>query len=132
MFKTVWDKLKVILDWLTVFQSVYNYEVKQSNWFPYVTISPATTSEEIYDTVNDIINISYSVRIYAQNKSISTQEDNIRTLVDTVLQNLREDFTLTWSCLNVKLNIDWGYTDDEQPVRVVDITAKYLVLNSYQ
>ena len=133
MFKVIWDKLKIILDWITDFQTVYNYEVKQSTiWFPYATISPANSNEEIYDSTKDIVNVIYSIKIFTQNKSVSVQEDNIRKLVDDVLQELREDFTLSWSSVNVKISVNWWYSDDEQPMRIADINVNYLVLKPYQ
>lgn len=136
MFKTIWDKLYTLLSWLTTttkLNKIYNYERKISDeWFPIATISPNNTNEEIFDNVNDIVNISYMIRIYNQNKNISTTEWDIRKLVDDVLVAIRWDYTLTWSAVSMNMTISWWYNTDEQPIRIAEIIVNYKVLISYQ
>ncbi len=132
MFSTIWNKIYAILNWMWKFKAVYNYERKiDSEWFPVATITPITTPERIYDNVANQANVNYSVKMFQQNKDIATTEANIRTLVDLVLAELRADYTLTGSAVSMNMTIDWLYTADEQPIRVVEIKLNYIVLIDY-
>lgn len=126
MFATIWTKLATIV-W-TVVTNTYNYGLKlATTWYPFATVTPINSTETTFQSNSDQMEIGYQIEIFYRNDNIATNEASIRTTVDSILALLRADYTLTWSALSGRREIEWGYSSDEQPVRIAIIKWFYLV-----
>lgn len=126
MFTTVWSKLYTLVDAISAITSVYNYGVKSGEgWYPMATITPSNTKEEVMATNSNTIDIAYDISIMVKNATIATNEASIRSIVDSVMVALRADYTLTGTAYNSRFEIERGYSNDEQPMRIAVIKAIY-------
>jgi len=135
MFSNVWTALKAILDPLittTTLTAVFNYDVKTYDTFPLCNIMIADSEETYLDSSNNMADLKFIIKIIDQNKSIATMEVRMRTLVDTILVELRKksNCTLWWIAEWITFSIIWGWQDYEQPTRVCEITCKVRVVNT--
>lgn len=126
MFTTVWSKLFTIVNAVSGFQNVYNYGVKLwDGGYPIASITPSNSKEESFDNVRDTVDVWYDITIYVKGSSLSTNENIIRGLVDNTLNVLRADPTLTGTAYSGVYDIEWGYSNDEQPLRIAIIKCIY-------
>lgn len=132
MYKEIWDKLKIILDSIKTDQSIayiYNHGVKQPDGFPYITIQPATTTENIYWSVSNLAIVPYDIDISVQaTNDIDVQEAKIREVVDAVLLALRDDEYLTWTAQKAQYEVERAYQIDQEIIRNAKIKATYWLL----
>lgn len=135
MFSTISNAIKTILDWLvagTTLASVYNYDVKTYDVIPCATITPLDTEETILDTATNLDKVQFRIRVVDRNKSIEDMEVRMRILADNVLWELRkkENISLWWTVCNVEFAVQWGWLDDEQPMRTFDIICTCYTTNT--
>jgi hypothetical protein len=114
---TIYAKLQEV----TAFSTVYNYEPKESDAYPYASISPRNATDEVFDTASNRISYQILVRIIDFNKESATMEASVRSLVDSVMTKLRANQTLDWNCHFMKVEVQWGYSQEEIPARVADV-----------
>lgn len=127
MYKIIGDKLFTIVS--TVVTKCYNYDRKLADeGYPYATISPAPSTENVFSSNRNELTIAFNISVYVRNANIATEEDSIRILIDSILALLRADDGLTGSCLKWEFGIEWGYVNDEQPTRVATIKTTYTTL----
>lgn len=130
-FATVWTKVYSIVNGLvasTDLEYTYNYGKKIGDQgYPFATVTPANSKEDPYSSDTDNMEITYEVAIYVRNDTIATAEWVLRWIVDALLVGLRSDYTLTGSALSARFEVEWWYTNDEQPLRVAIIKCIYLV-----
>ena len=136
MFKTIWDLLYTKINALvatTKLNVVYNYDNTEWLKYPYATITPSDTTETIFDNTLNQIEIPFTIRLYDEwdTEDLSSVEDKLRVLVDTILQSLRTDPTLSWNTLRAWFTIRWGYSWDQSKYRVIEINTNYLITTSY-
>ena len=135
MFKEIWEKLEIILNWIvasTTLNIVYNYDIKTAESFPYATIS-VMDGEEIYlDNLVNLTNLKYIIRVYDQNKSIALMEARMRLLIDNIMIELRKKGNCTlWDIAeSMTFNLNWWWQDMEMPVRVCEITCNIQMVNN--
>jgi hypothetical protein len=131
MYKTVWDKIEAILNTIKVsswIAYIYNYEPKMSWGYPYATITPWSSVENIYWSISQLAEVVYNISLYIRNESIAVQEAKIREIVDDILVALRWDMYLTWTAQKAIYEIERAYTNDQEPVRVAIIKCTYSLL----
>lgn len=125
MFVDVWNALNTIVS--GIISNTYNFWVKQSDWFPYATITPANTNINWFTTQSDILEIWYDITVYVRNDWIATNEWILRWKVDEILNALRPQFTLWWIALSAKREVERGYMSDQEPLRVAVIKCFYSI-----
>ena len=135
MFTAIWTALYNIINWLvasTTLNVVYNYDSKWSDTFPYATISTVDWEEIYLDNLVNKTNLKFIVRVYDQNKSISTMEARMRLLIDNIMIELRKKGNCTlWDIVeSMTFNLNWWWQDMEQPVRVCEITCNIQMVNN--
>lgn len=129
MYKAIWDKLYTLIDWVKAsawVARVYNYELKQPEMFPYVTITPTSSTEEMYWAISNTASVPYNIAIYVQYKdNLNTQEQALRTAVDVILTTIRWDEYLTWSAMSSSYEVERSYSNDQEVLRIATIKAIY-------
>ena len=135
MFSTISSKLYDIVNWLiatTKLASVYNYDVKTYDTVPCASITPLDSTEIVLDTITNQDNIPFRIRVVDKNKDQANMEARMRLLADQILAELRkkENITLGWTICNMTFAINWGWLDDEQPMRTFEITCNTTSINS--
>lgn len=132
MFTTVGDKVFTIVNGLvssTDLNFAYNYEKKiGDSGYPYATVTPVASTERLYSSNANLLEVPYVVAIYVRNASIAIAEQTCRGIVDDVMAALRADVYLTGTAHAASFDIERGYADDEQPTRVATIKATYTIL----
>jgi hypothetical protein len=134
MFSNIWTEIYNIIYWLidtTTLSAVYNYDVKTYNSFPTATIWVIEWEEIFLDTGNNSDNLIFKIKVVDQNKNIDTMEARMRLLADNILWELRkrENQTLNNTVCKITFSINWGWIDDEQPMRVFEILCRTTSIN---
>lgn len=114
----------------TALQSVSEFPVKENSAFPWCAVYPDESGEQVFDTVTDYSEYSFTVRIVDRNDGASTTETTLRGLVDSVLSALRQVSNLPTGCPKATFAVKWGWEDAEIPLRVVEIKATYAELDA--
>ena len=114
---TIYAKLQEV----TALNSVFNYEPKESDAYPYACVSPLSNSDEVFDSASNRLSYQIMIRIIDFNKQSATMESSIRSLVDAVLDKLRANQLLDGNCHFMKIDVKWGYSQDEVPARVAEL-----------
>ncbi len=129
MYKEIWNILynKILSN--TKFAEVFNYEKTSIESFPCALIYPNNSNAYIFDNIRHSSTYYYTIRLIVQNVDRSVMEDRMRVLVDSVIWDIR---TIPSTCeLNyINIETNWGRTNDEQPLRVVDINCECKVLET--
>ena len=135
MFSDVWialyNKLTPLIS-TTTLSAVYNYDIKTAESYPYATVSTWDWEEIYLDNLVNETNFKFIIRVYDQNKSVSTMEARMRTLIDTIMVELRKKWncTLWWLIESLTFNLKWGWQDFEEPTRVCEITCNIKMVNN--
>ena len=130
MYKANAQKIYDIINGLvatTKLTQVFNYDTKQSDSYPYATVSVISWTNDFYDTTENEMISSYRVSIYYQNKNINDMEGYIRELADQILTeiNKKEHITLSSTVVYMKpIRIDWGWIETDETKRICDITIE--------
>jgi len=78
MFTTVGTKVFDIVNGLvatTDLNFVYNYEKKiGDSGYPYATVTPTSSSEVVYSTNANLLEIPYMIAVYVRNVSLASAE----------------------------------------------------------
>lgn len=114
----------------TTLQSVSEFPAKENSKFPWAAVYPDESNEQVFDTVSDFSEYSFTVRIVDRNDGASTTENTLRALVDSVLSALRQVSNLPADCPKASFAVKWGWEDAEMPLRVVEIKATYSKLDA--
>lgn len=114
----------------TALQSVSEFPVKENSAFPWCAVFPDESAEQVFDTVSDFSEYSFTVRLVDRNDGASTTESTLRGLADSVLSALRQVSNLPAGCPKAQFAVKWGWEDAEIPLRVVEIKATYSKLDS--
>lgn len=111
---------------------VFNYDPKLKDiWMPCIIISPVDWDENIYDTCSNETTYNFSIRTIDETDNIATVEDNIRWLADIVLEKLKDvwDVTFTnWFTRKLTFTYNWWWIDEQQPLRVFEVIARFTAL----
>ena len=127
MYKIIGDKLFTIVS--TVVTKCYNYDRKLADeGYPYATISPAPSTENVFSSNRNELTIAFNISVYVRNANIATEEDSIRILIDSILALLRADDGPYWILFKMRVRYRVGYVNDEQPTRVATIKTTYTTL----
>jgi len=128
-YSTVWNSINNLLTSLiatTTLTAVYNYDVKDSNSFPFTTISMKSGSEKELDTSTNEASYELVIRVVDMNKVVSSMEPRMRLLCDNIIAELRKlnNQTLAGTVINIlPITTSWGWYDWQQaPSRVCEIT----------
>jgi len=135
-FKEIWDALHTKLLELKVdtqkVYEVYNYELKTTEHYPYVSITPTDLVEEVLDQLQNQTTYSFTIRIVDRNKNIVTMENRMRIIADQALVKLREmwhNITLSdWTTVRLDWNANWAWTDEQEPERVFNIIFSWFTV----
>lgn len=128
-YTDIWTKIYNIVNANTLLAAAYNYDKKTLDEFPVACISASTNIETILDTATNQGIYSFIVRAYDQNTDIENMEARMRTLCDWLMTDLR-GMPLDNTVSRLVMNVKWGWTDDEQPLRTFEIQCDCLSLNS--
>ena len=123
MFVTVGTKLTTIVS--SVINNTYNFWKKLPDWYPYACVVPWNALEEVQSNNTNIMELAYRIEIYFKNQDIATTEWEFRTALDSIMTLLRNDYTLTWSVLNWRREIETWYSADAEPLRMAVIKCIY-------
>lgn len=126
MIQDIWNALFTLIDGTV--DTVYNYEPKQPDEYPCISITPNNSTESMFGSNSNLAEVPYNIRIMVQYNDQSQAEDDIRWYVDTVLELLRWDIYLWWLAMSSKFEVERGYTNEEQSNRIAIIKAIYTVL----
>lgn len=124
MYTNIWNALKTILDGLvatTKINVVYNYDKTQHSSLPAVTISPIDTTEVLFASDRNMVDINYRIRCVDDAKGLQETENNMRSIADAILRELRLNPDLNGTVCLFDVNVVWGWVWDEQPYRSFDI-----------
>lgn len=113
----------------TALQSVSSFPVKEKASYPWAAVYPDETREQIFDTVTDLSEYSFAVRIADRNDGAETTESTLRSLVDSVLAALRQVSNLPSGAVRAEFAVKWGWEDAEIPLRVVEVRVTYFALD---
>lgn len=109
---------------------VYAYEpaTPTDGKYPFATITPSGFQAEFGDTIRNIRNYSYSIRLYQERKNFGNEkaERVMREIVDEIVTAFDADTTLSGMCKMVRpLSGDFEYIDREiGDTRFADITVE--------
>ena len=127
--KTKMDEMKVTNPWVV---DVYNYEVKTSESYPYISITPTNITEDVLDQLQNQSIYNFTIRVIDKNKDVAVMEARMREIVDLVLWKLREmwhQITLTdGTSIKINWSWNWGWLDEQEPLRVFNITFIWNIL----
>ncbi|HLB57765.1 MAG TPA: hypothetical protein VJL60_03015 [Gammaproteobacteria bacterium] len=128
------EKLKTILEANTKIQEVYDWEKEQFNGDPVATLS-AASNESNYATTSENVRVySFSIKLFV-NRNNRTDQDSeriMRELVDTVVDDLDKNYTLTGinnpagkTLLFIEaIPSAWGYVELDGIYRMAEIIVK--------
>ena len=130
MYKENAQKLADILTSLiadTKLQAVYNYDVKESNVYPFAMVRVKDWESDFFDTSENEMTSTYMISVINQNTKVATSEVVMRELVDEILLELNKKENLTlWGTVNriIPRTIAWGWSETNESVRICDITIE--------
>lgn len=107
---------------------IYNYEPKQPDGYPYVSVTPQSSIETLFWSISNTAEIPYSIKVTVQYDDLGVQENKIRVMVDKILEALRADVYLGDLAQKSQYEVEWWYSNDEQVNRIATIKATYTVL----
>jgi len=119
----IWNKIYDTIKDNQYLGSCYNYDIKQSEELPCAVILPFDTDVVAFDQTSDNFIYYFKIRVVNQDINSEIMEQNMRRLADSLLEDLK------WIPEIISKRINWGYTDDEQPMRVFEITLWFRSLN---
>lgn len=122
--------LSALVSPATPLQSVSEFPAKENSAFPWAAVYPDESAEQVFDTVSDLSDYSFTVRLVDRNDGASTTETTLRALADSVLAALRPVTALPPGCVRGVFAVKWGWEDAEIPLRVVEIKATYSKLDA--
>lgn len=130
IYTNIWDALETLINGITGLgaEYVYNYEPKQPDWYPCVSITPNTSTELLFGSASTQAEIPYNIRVMVQYDDLGTQENKIREMVDDILNALRTDPYLWNLALKSQYEVERWYTNEEQSNRIAIIKATYTTL----
>ena len=130
IYTNIWDALETLVNGITGLwaEYVYNYEPKQPDWYPCVSITPNTSTELLFWSASTQAETPYNIRVMVQYDDLGTQENKIREMVDDILNALRTDPYLWNLALKSQYEVERWYTNEEQSNRIAIIKATYTTL----
>lgn len=127
-------KLKAMLVANTLIQEVFDYEVAKFNGDPVATLTPSANEAHYSSTTENRRVYAFIIRLFVDRTSRGdeTCERITTTLVDTVIDDIDKDYTLTgivpptgYTMLFVEATpANWGYAGREEVYRVAEIVVK--------
>ena len=111
-------------------QTVTPYEIQSpESGYPYIAVIEDDTAEDerAFDTITNIANYRFKVRIVHNARDLATTNATMRGLVDDILKALRTDLTFGCEVLSTTVSVRWGYSNEEN-VRVADISLNFSLL----
>lgn len=138
--KTAKDKLKLILDGLTgstasdlFLQSFDYFETTPQNYPCAMVGILAGSSERMIDTAYNETEMQFLIRVLMKNKNDSSTHDSLLTILDSLLDTLRDEANLTLGgSAQMMQPIEWDvfYTDrTDEPTVGFEIVINVLKLN---
>ena len=120
-------ELVAILNTITEFNAVYNYEKKELEKYPCATVTALSHSDEFADTSSNQRTFRFSIRLYYRTDTEQDAETILRDLVDKVIVAIEAKPRLN-NVVDFARPIDatWDYTERELPVRYCAITIECL------
>jgi len=115
----VWEIIYNAIKDNNLLAGCFNYDPKTIEQFPTAIVLPADLNSVILDTTSNNNLIWYKIRISDQNTNLEVTEARVRAVCDSILENLDTIPQI------ISKNIVWGWTDDEQPMRVCEINVVY-------
>lgn len=135
MFRILSQKLKSLLDGISLFQTTYNHEKEDPTGTPFASITPSANENDYQTTTQNHRTYGFLVRLYVQRKGETTVEDAeaaMRDLVDATLDELDSNWNLP--NLTTKTGYTflfmeaapsrWGYVGAENEYRVAEINVR--------
>lgn len=113
---------------------VYNYEPKIIANYPAIIITPTNGTNNYLDTCTDETTYNYVIRLVDDIQTDGEEvEGRLRELADLVITRLK-DVSLEvpytdWKTYKMLFDYQRGRTDNQQPQRVFEITAKFSGIN---
>lgn len=119
-------QIKVILQTITEINVVYDYNEKQLDKFPAVTISMAGHDNEFGDLAANKRIYRFFVRLYVRSDSDSDAERILRIIADKVIEKIENNVTLNSSCdfANPTRASPPTFLEREIPVYMLEMTVE--------
>lgn len=134
-YVAIWDYWKSKIeqlktDWLI--KQVLNYDPKQVQNWPIITINPSEWQEVYFDSHSNEATFPFLIKIiHNYQEDTATAEQEIREIVDKVLEIIRNNYIFSYSWGKVhRVNssyIRWRW-DEQYIIRRCDITVTNYVL----
>jgi len=139
MIQQIVQKLKAILDANTLLQTSYSYERADPTGTPFATITPSANESDYNTTTENKRTYAFLIRLFTERAGQTQPEDAenaMRTLVDSVLNDLDSNYTLSGMTVPTGYTFHlmraapsaWGYTGvGENEYRVAEIKVQCVV-----
>lgn len=134
MWTEINQQLKSILESNTKIQEVYDYEKERFEGDPVATITASENDGDYATTIDNRRIYAFTVRLYVNrtNRNDNMAERIMRELVDTVIDDIDKNYTLTGisnptgkTLLFVEaVPSRWGYVESDIVMRIAEITIK--------
>lgn len=122
-YTTIGSAIKTILDGITEFNVVYNYEPKELLKYPAGTVTAQAHNNEFASTRSNVRVYTFNIRLYFRTDTAEDAEGILRGLTDKVIEAIEADVTLSGACdYAFPISADWSFVEREVPLRAVSIT----------
>ncbi len=133
MYSDIKNAIKTKLEAITGIEHVYGYEKGNLDGYPSAVVTLAELEITQDGTCQDMRRYSYKVSVYQEmddsGAGAEEAEERIEALIDTVIGEFEDDYTLGGVASNINLKADLGYSDRGVKMRVfeliIDVYALY-------
>lgn len=124
-YVSIGSQLKGILDSISEFNVVYEYEEKELAKYPAATITALSHTDEFNDTAANNRVFTFNIRLYFRTDTEEDAESILRDLTDKVIVAVENDVTLDNTVDFARpTGARWLFQEREVPVRVVEVTIE--------
>lgn len=124
MYSSIKTAIKNTLSGITGIKNVYGYEKGDLNGFPSATVVLEAVDCNYETNVQDERKYTFKIKIYQEMEDDALgaegAETVIENLIDSVISEFEDDFTLGGLCHKVNINGIVGYTEREMNMRVLE------------
>lgn len=129
MYSQLKNAIKAHVTAVTAIKNVYGYEKGDLNGYPSAVVIGEGIESDIDTTETNDRKYTFKVKVYQEISDegigAATAEDTTEALIDSLLAQFENDWTLGGLAYNSSIKGILAYTDRGNPTRVIEITLQY-------
>lgn len=126
MYSSIKTAIKAKLEAMTGIKNVYGYEKGDLNGYPSAVVLLEGITADYETNQEDSRKYTFKVKIYQEMSDdgvgAEEAESRLEALLDEVLEDFEDDWTLSGLCYKVNISGISGWSDRGTPTRVLEFT----------